>query len=57
MAVAEPKPQFKLKRFTNVDPRTSTKRGENPYMAVGGGQTAKPHRSATDLAGAAEEQQ
>ena len=31
---AEARPQFKLKRFQNVDPRTSTKRGDQPYMAV-----------------------
>jgi len=24
-------PGFKLKRFTTVDPRTSTKRGDNPF--------------------------
>lgn len=29
---AEPKAEFKLKRFQNVNPRTSTKRGEVGYM-------------------------
>ena len=28
----EYKKEFKLARFTNVSPRTSTKRGENAYM-------------------------
>jgi len=30
--VAEPKNEFKLKRFQNVNPRTSTKRGEQAFM-------------------------
>ena len=29
---AEAKAEFKLKRFQNVNPRTSTKRGEKAYM-------------------------
>lgn len=32
-AMAERKPEFKLKRFQNVEPRTSTKRGENAFMS------------------------
>ena len=28
----EPRAQFKLKRFQDVNPRTSTKRGDNAYM-------------------------
>jgi hypothetical protein len=32
--VGDQKEQFKLKRFTSVDPRTSTKRGEQPFMMV-----------------------
>jgi hypothetical protein len=35
-AVVEPRAEFKLKRFQNVNPRTSTKRGENGYMVLGG---------------------
>ena len=35
----EQKAEFKLKRFQNVDPRTSTKRGEVPFM------TASPQRT------------
>ena len=33
----EPRAQFKLKRFQDVNPRTSTKRGDgdNAYMAKG----------------------
>ena len=30
--MAEPKPDFKLKRFQNINPRTSTKRGDQAYM-------------------------
>ena len=30
---AEARPEFKLKRFQNVDPRTSTKRGDVAYMS------------------------
>jgi len=33
-AIGEPKQQFKLKRFTAVDPRTSTKRGDQPFMMI-----------------------
>ena len=36
----EVRAEFKLKRFQNVDPRTSTKRGANPYMVFGGGKSA-----------------
>lgn len=32
----EVREQFKLKRFQNVEPRTSTKRGNQPYMVFGG---------------------
>ena len=32
--VQEPKEAFKLKRFQNVNPRTSTKRGDNAYMVL-----------------------
>ena len=35
----EPRAQFKLKRFQDVNPRTSTKRGDagdNAYMVQGG---------------------
>ena len=28
-----PRKEFKLKRFQDVEPRTSTKRGENAYMS------------------------
>lgn len=28
------KREFKLKRFTQVDPRTSTKRGDQPFMSM-----------------------
>ena len=31
---AEARPEFKLKRFQNVNPRTSTKRGDNAYMVL-----------------------
>ena len=34
-AAVEPRPQFKLKRFQDVNPRTSTKRGDNAYMSAG----------------------
>lgn len=30
---AENRKEFKLKRFQDVEPRTSTKRGENAYMS------------------------
>ena len=30
---ATARPEFKLKRFQDVDPRTSTKRGDNAYMS------------------------
>ena len=30
----EAKAQFKLKRFQSVNPRTSTKRGEQAYMSM-----------------------
>jgi phage regulator Rha-like protein len=29
------KPLFKLKRFLEVEPRTSTKRGTSPFMLTG----------------------
>ena len=29
---SEPKSEFKLKRFQNINPRTSTKRGDIAYM-------------------------
>ena len=32
--VQEPKEAFKLKRFQNVNPRTSTKRGDNAFMVL-----------------------
>ena len=32
----EVKAEFKLKRFQNVNPRTSTKRGDQGYMVLGG---------------------
>ena len=32
IAPVEVKQEFKLKRFQNVDPRTSTKRGEQAFM-------------------------
>ena len=35
-APVEPRAQFKLKRFQDVNPRTSTKRGDNAYMVQGG---------------------
>jgi len=32
IAPVEKRQEFKLKRFQNVDPRTSTKRGDKAYM-------------------------
>ena len=31
--MGDTKEPFKLKRFTQVDPRVSTKRGEKPFMS------------------------
>lgn len=41
-----PKEAFKLKRFQNVNPRTSTKRGdnENAYMVMGGRRVQSSHQ-------------
>ena len=44
--LGEPRQLFKLNRFQNVEPRTSTKRGEQGYMV-------KAQRSATQIQGAA----
>ena len=40
--LVEPKAEFKLKRFQNVNPRTSTKRGDQAFMVVAkkGGEAA-----------------
>ena len=35
LAASEPKQLFKLTRFQNVEPRTSTKRGDQAYMCKG----------------------
>ena len=42
--IVEPRPQFKLKRFQDVNPRTSTKRGENAFMVQS--KTARPAQEA-----------
>ena len=36
----QPKADFKLKRFQNVNPRTSTKRGNQGYMVMNSTQGA-----------------
>lgn len=33
-ALEGPRAEFKLKRFQQVDPRTSTKRGDHPFMSL-----------------------
>jgi len=49
IAVVEPRAEFKLKRFQNVNPRTSTKRGDNGYMVLGGSGSGRRVVSSQDI--------
>lgn len=40
-ALGENRAEFKLKRFQQVDPRTSTKRGDHPFMSLKMGTTGQ----------------
>lgn len=41
----DPKPQFKLKRFLQVEPRTSTKRGPSKSFAQAANATLQPQKT------------
>ena len=58
--VQEPRAQFKLKRFQDVNPRTSTKRGDNAYMVQSGARkvvSSQNVASANDDGAAAQQQE